>query len=248
MGGQAQRARGETRHAVRHRFQPQSGAAGELTLPDTAAGPVHRAPLRPRHQHRRAAGQGDETSWTSTCPHSTNGGTRAVATVPSSTRRSSPWASREASRLSAATSARSRPPPPGHPRRPAPRPRRIVRWIMTDPGNLTLDDAADLMRPGPLPRTRRRHLPRPRLRRHDARPAGRPTARLDGPRPRRRPARPALPRQRTEPRHQRRHRQALHPWSSRQVEGQATRTKRLKRQGYGRVNLDFLRKRILLTP
>jgi transposase len=29
-------------------------------------------------------------------------------------------------------------------RRPAPRPRRIVRWIMTDTGNLTADDAADL--------------------------------------------------------------------------------------------------------
>ncbi|MFJ5035735.1 hypothetical protein ACIQB5_48910 [Streptomyces sp. NPDC088560] len=28
-------------------------------------------------------------------------------------------------------------------RRPAPRPRRIVRWIMTDHGNLTVDDAAD---------------------------------------------------------------------------------------------------------
>ncbi|MEU5438464.1 hypothetical protein AB0G73_34670 [Streptomyces sp. NPDC020719] len=29
-------------------------------------------------------------------------------------------------------------------RRPAPQPRRIVRWIMTDPGNLTADEAADL--------------------------------------------------------------------------------------------------------
>ncbi|MFI1177297.1 hypothetical protein [Streptomyces melanogenes] len=40
------------------------------------------------------------------------------------------WAPSEASRPSSVTSAGSRPPPP---RRPAPLPRRIVRWIMTDP-------------------------------------------------------------------------------------------------------------------
>ncbi|MFI2207415.1 hypothetical protein ACH47Z_43515 [Streptomyces sp. NPDC020192] len=34
------------------------------------------------------------------------------------------------------------------------------------------------------------------------------------------------------------------PWSS----GQVTRTKLLKRQGFGRANLDFLRKRVLLAP
>lgn len=38
------------------------------------------------------------------------------------------------------------------------------------------------------------------------------------------------------------------PWSSGQVEGQATRAKLLKRQGFGRANLGFLRKRILHTP
>jgi transposase len=37
------------------------------------------------------------------------------------------------------------------------------------------------------------------------------------------------------------------PWSSGQVEGQVTRVKLLKRQGFGRANLDFLRKRVLLT-
>nr|QIY68755.1 transposase [Streptomyces sp. RLB1-33] len=35
-------------------------------------------------------------------------------------------------------------------------------------------------------------------------------------------------------------------WSSGQVEGQVTRIKLIKRQGYGRANLDLLRKRILL--
>ncbi|MFD9817986.1 transposase [Streptomyces violascens] len=48
-------------------------------------------------------------------------------------------------RPSAATSVPSRSPPPHHPcPRPAPRPRRIVRWIMTDPANLTADDAVGL--------------------------------------------------------------------------------------------------------
>ncbi|MER5688189.1 transposase [Streptomyces sp. NPDC002205] len=37
------------------------------------------------------------------------------------------------------------------------------------------------------------------------------------------------------------------PWSSGQVEGQVTRVKLLKRQGYGRANFDLLRKRVLLT-
>lgn len=35
-------------------------------------------------------------------------------------------------------------------------------------------------------------------------------------------------------------------WSSGQVEGQVTRIKLIKRQGYGRAGLDLLRKRILL--
>lgn len=36
------------------------------------------------------------------------------------------------------------------------------------------------------------------------------------------------------------------PWSSGQAEGQNTRVKRIKRDGYGRANFDLLRKRILL--
>jgi transposase len=35
-------------------------------------------------------------------------------------------------------------------------------------------------------------------------------------------------------------------WSSGQAEGQNTRVKLIKRQGYGRANFDLLRKRILL--
>ncbi|WP_406446862.1 transposase [Streptomyces sp. NBC_01613] len=36
------------------------------------------------------------------------------------------------------------------------------------------------------------------------------------------------------------------PWSSGQVEGHVTRAKLLKRMGFGRANLDLLRRRILL--
>ncbi|WP_042433507.1 ISL3 family transposase [Streptacidiphilus anmyonensis] len=35
------------------------------------------------------------------------------------------------------------------------------------------------------------------------------------------------------------------PWSSGQVEGQNTRVKRIKRDGYGRADFDLLRARIL---
>ncbi|MGW2317564.1 transposase [Streptomyces sp. NPDC001233] len=38
------------------------------------------------------------------------------------------------------------------------------------------------------------------------------------------------------------------PYSSVMVEGHVNRVKYLKRQGYGRANLDLLRRRILLTP
>lgn len=38
-----------------------------------------------------------------------------------------------------------------------------------------------------------------------------------------------------------------HIWSSGQVEGQVTKTKLVKRQGYGRSNFDLLRKRVLLA-
>lgn len=38
------------------------------------------------------------------------------------------------------------------------------------------------------------------------------------------------------------------PWSSGRVEGHVNRIKYLKRQGYGRANLDLLRRRIILTP
>ncbi|MFE0646299.1 ISL3 family transposase [Streptomyces sp. NPDC058877] len=134
-------------------------------------------------------------------------------------------------------------------RRPAPRPRRIVRWIMTDPGNLTADDAADL-------KEIRTSCPELDAVTHHVRDFAAMMRDLRGdqlPAWMERVLADDLP--------------ALHslvtglsrdidavtaglstPWSSGQVEGQVTRTKLLKRQGYGRANLDFLRKRVLLTP
>ena len=134
-------------------------------------------------------------------------------------------------------------------RRLAPRPRRIVRWIMTDPSNLTVDDAADLkeIRVGCRELDAVTHHVRDfaammRDLRGDQLPDWMERVLADD-----------LP--------------GLHslinglsrdidavtaglstPWSSGQVEGQVTRTKLLKRQGYGRANLGFLRKRVLLTP
>lgn len=133
--------------------------------------------------------------------------------------------------------------------RPAPRPRRIVRWIMTDPGNLTVDDAADL-------KEIRTGCPELDAVTHHVRDFAAMMRGLQGdqlPAWMERVLADDLP--------------ALHslitglsrdidavtaglstPWSSGQVEGQVARTKLLKRQGYGRANLDFLRKRVLLTP
>ena len=133
--------------------------------------------------------------------------------------------------------------------RPAPRPRRIVRWIMTDPGNLTADDAADLKEIqtrcpelDAVTRHVRDFAVMMRDLRGDQLPAWMDRVLADD-----------LP--------------ALHslvnglsrdvdavtagrstPWGSGQVEGQVTRTKLLKRQGYGRADNDFLLKRVLLTP
>ncbi|MEV8099678.1 ISL3 family transposase [Streptomyces sp. TLI_235] len=133
--------------------------------------------------------------------------------------------------------------------RPAPRPRRIVRWIMTDPGHLTADEATDLkeVRVGcpeldAVTRHVRDFAAMMRDLRGDQLLSWMERVLADD-----------LP--------------ALHSlvnglsrdidavtaglstsWSSGQVEGHVTRTKLFKRQGYGRANLDFLRKRVLLTP
>lgn len=135
------------------------------------------------------------------------------------------------------------PPPP----RPVPRPRKVTRWILTDPGHLHPDTAEQLkqIRAG-CPEleattghvrafaTMMRHLHGDRL------PAWIEAVRDDD-----------LPylRQFADG--------LIHdldavtagltlPWNSGQAEGQNTRVKLLKRTGYGRANFDLLRKRILL--
>ncbi len=134
-------------------------------------------------------------------------------------------------------------------RRVAPRPRRIVPWIMTVPGNLTADDAADL-------KEIRAGCPELDAATYHVRDFATMMRELQGdqlPAWMERVLADDLP--------------ALHslinglsrdidavtaglstPWSSGQVEGQVTRTKSLKRQGFGGASLDFLRKRVLLTP
>lgn len=85
--------------------------------------------------------------------------------------------------------------------------------------------------PGRLPTPRRHRTPCPRLRGHDARPARQRPARMDGPRPHRRPARPALPGQRHETGLGRRHRRpvyALELWP-----GQGTRDQSQAPQAHG---------------
>ncbi|MCA2230502.1 ISL3 family transposase [Nonomuraea sp. NEAU-L178] len=134
------------------------------------------------------------------------------------------------------------PPPP----RPVPRPRRVTRWIMTDPGNMHPNDAHELKQIRiACPEldaavehvrafaTMMRHLHGEQL-----------LSWIDSVRGHNLP-------------HLRQFADGLTydldavtaglslPWSSGQAEGQNTRVKLIKRQGYGRANFDLLRKRIL---
>jgi transposase len=132
-------------------------------------------------------------------------------------------------------------------RRPAPRPRRIVRWIMTDPGNLTPDDAADLTEI-------RTSCPELDAVTHHVRDFAAMMRDLRGdllPAWMERVLADDLPALHSLVTGLRRDQDAVvaglsSSWSSGQVEGHVTRVKLLKRQGYGRANLDLLRTRILL--
>jgi transposase len=132
-------------------------------------------------------------------------------------------------------------------RRPAPRPRRIVRWIMTDPGNLTTGDAADL-------KEIRTSCPELDAVTHHVRDFAAMMRDLRGdqlPTWMERVLADDLPALHSLVTGLRRDQGAVvaglsSSWSSGQVEGHVTRVKLLKRQGYGRANLDLLRKRILL--
>ncbi|MFJ7495824.1 transposase [Streptomyces sp. NPDC097727] len=137
--------------------------------------------------------------------------------------------------------------PPVH--RPAPRPRRIVRWIMTDPGNLTADDAADL-------KEIRTSCPELDAVTHHVRDFATMMRDLRGdqlPAWMDRVLADDLPALHSLVNGMKRDLDAVTAalsirWSSGQVEGQVTRIKLLKRMGYGRANLDLLRRRVLSSP
>jgi transposase len=130
--------------------------------------------------------------------------------------------------------------------RPAPRPRRIVRWITTNPDNLPDEDALTLkeIRVGcPELDATTRHV-------RDFAAMMRDRSGNELPAWMERVEHDALPALHSLVNGLRRDQDAVvgglsSSWSSGQVEGQNTRVKRIKRDGYGRANFDVLRIRIL---
>ncbi|MGW7824707.1 ISL3 family transposase [Streptomyces puniciscabiei] len=132
--------------------------------------------------------------------------------------------------------------------RPAPRPRRVVRWVMTEPDRLSSSDAQELKEI----RTACSHLDATARhvrdfatmihdRRGDLLPDWMNRVLGDD-----------LPALHSLVTGLRRDQDAViaglsSPWSSGQVEGHVTRIKLLKRKGYGRASLALLRRRILLA-
>lgn len=131
--------------------------------------------------------------------------------------------------------------------RPAPKPRRVVRWIMTSPGHLAETDAAELKEiraTCPHLDAVARHVRAFADMMRDLRGDDLPTW-MD------RVLTDDLPALHSLVNGMKRDLDAVTaglstPWSSGQVEGHVTRAKLLKRMGYGRANLDLLRRRILL--
>ena len=129
---------------------------------------------------------------------------------------------------------------------PAPRPRRVVRWITTNPGNLPDEDTLSL-------KEIRAGCPELDAVTDHVRDFAEMMRDLRGdllPQWMERVERDPLPALRSLVNGLRRDQDAVvaglsSPWNSGQVEGQNTRVKLLERAGYGRANLDLLRKRIL---
>jgi transposase len=141
--------------------------------------------------------------------------------------------------------------PPGPPPepRPAPKPRRVVRWIMTNPEHLAETDAAELKEIrtacpelDAVARHVRDFATMMRDHRSDLLPAWLGRVLADD-----------LPALHSLVNGLRRDIDAVTAafstsWSSGQVEGHVTRVKLLKRMGFGRANLDLLRRRVLHSP
>ncbi len=133
--------------------------------------------------------------------------------------------------------------------RPVPRPRRIVRWIMTNPAHLAAADAAEL-------KEIRAVCPHLDATARHVRDFAEMLRNLRGdqlPDWMNRVLDDDLPALHSLVSGLRRDLEAVTaglstPWSSGQVEGHVTRVKLLKRMGYGRANLDLLRQRVLLAP
>ncbi|MGP4048824.1 ISL3 family transposase [Streptomyces sp. 2A115] len=140
------------------------------------------------------------------------------------------------------------PPVPTPESRPAPKPRRVARWIMTSPGHLAETDAAELKEiraACPHLDATARHVrdfaDMMRDLRGEELPAWMDRVLADD-----------LPALHSLVNGMRRDLDAVTaglstPWSSGQVEGHVTRAKLLKRMGFGRANLDLLRRRILYS-
>ncbi|WP_280923698.1 ISL3 family transposase [Streptomyces roseochromogenus] len=131
--------------------------------------------------------------------------------------------------------------------RPAPKPRRIVRWIMTNPGHLAESDAAELKQI----RAACPHLDATAGHVRDFAAMMRDLRGDDLPAWMDRVLADDLPALHSLVNGMKRDLDAVTvglstPWSSGQVEGHVTRAKLLKRMGFGRANLDLLRRRILL--
>ncbi|KAB1982841.1 transposase [Streptomyces triticiradicis] len=138
------------------------------------------------------------------------------------------------------------PPAPAPELRPVPKPRRVVRWIMTNPGHLAETDTAELKEiraACPHLDATVRHVrdfaDMMRDLRGEELPAWMDRVLADD-----------LPALHSLVNGMKRDLDAVTaglstPWSSGQVEGHVTRAKLLKRMGFGRANLDLLRKRIL---
>ncbi|MDT0468456.1 transposase [Streptomyces gibsoniae] len=141
------------------------------------------------------------------------------------------------------------PPTPAPEPRPAPKPRRIVRWIMTNPGHLAETDAAELKEI----RAACPHLDATAGHVRDFAAMMRDLRGDDLPAWMERVLADDLPALHSLVNGMKRDLDAVTaglstPWTSGQVEGHVTRAKLLKRMGFGRANLDLLRRRILHSP
>ncbi len=132
--------------------------------------------------------------------------------------------------------------------RPAPKPWRVVRWIMTNPGHFAETDTTELEEIRaicPHLDATSRHVRDFADMMRDLR--GEELPRMDGPHPRRPPPRPAFPGHRHEEGPGRGHHRPV-PLEMGQVAGPVTRANLLELMGFGRENLGLIRRRILNSP